>query len=260
MLVKRRVPQETCHAPSNPDASRQAGMFCDEVDRLRYCSQEPHEGVLRLRYLGCRAVLFDLDGVLVDSRAVVERTWQRWTARHGLTIPDIVARSHGRRSVDTLRELVPEGAIDGEGAWLEATELSDTEGLLALPGAHDALHALDDRHRAIVTSGGRELAKMRLRFTGLPLPAVLVAAEDVRIGKPSPEGYAQAAARLGFHPGDCVVIEDTAAGISAGRAAGAAVIGVSTTFPPESLAAADRVIGTLADIRISTNDAGIVIE
>jgi mannitol-1-/sugar-/sorbitol-6-phosphatase len=216
--------------------------------------------VLRLRQLSFRAVLFDLDGVLVDSRAVVERTWQRWTARHGLAIPDIVARSHGRRSVDTLRELVPDDAIEGEVAWLEATELSDTEGLVVLPGAHDALYALDDGRRAIVTSGGRELALMRLRFTGLPVPAVLVAAEDVRFGKPSPEGYALAAAQLGFHPGDCVVIEDTAAGISAGRTAGATVIGVSTTFPREALAAADRVIGTLADIHISTNDTGIVIE
>ena len=205
-------------------------------------------------------MLFDLDGVLVDSRAVVERTWQRWTARHGLAIPDIVARSHGRRSVDTLREIVPDDAIAGEVAWLEATELSDTEGLVMLPGAYDALNALDDGRRAIVTSGGRELALMRLRFAGLPVPAVLVAAEDVRFGKPSPEGYALAAARLGFHPGDCVVIEDTAAGISAGRTAGATVIGVSTTFPREALAAADRVIGTLADIHISTNATGIVIE
>ena len=216
--------------------------------------------MLRLRHLSCRAVLFDLDGVLVDSRAVVERTWQRWTARHGLTIPDIVARSHGRRSVDTLRELVPDDAIEAEVAWLEATELSDTEGLVVLPGARDALHALDDGRRAVVTSGGRELAFMRLRFSGLPLPAILIAAEDVRIGKPAPEGYALAAERLGFPAADCVVFEDTAAGISAGRAAGATVIGVSTTFPPAALAAADRVIGTLADVRITTNGAGIVIE
>lgn len=205
-------------------------------------------------------MLFDLDGVLVDSRAVVERTWKRWTERQGLTIPDIVARSHGRRSTDTLRDLIPEDAVAGEVAWLEQLELSDTEGLVVLPGAHEALAALPDEGRAIVTSGGRELALMRLRFARLPVPAILIAAEDVRVGKPSPEGYALAASRLGHHPCDCVVIEDTAAGIGAGREAGCTVIGVSTTFPPEALAAADQLIRTLADVRIAVTSAGIAIE
>lgn len=216
--------------------------------------------MLRLHRLECKAVLFDLDGVLVDSRAVVERTWNRWTERQGLAIPDIVARSHGRRSTDTLRELVPEDAIAGEVAWLERVELSDTEGLAVLPGAHEALAVLPDEARAIVTSGGRELAMMRLRFARLPVPAILVAAEDVRAGKPSPEGYALAASRLGHDPRECVVIEDTAAGISAGHAAGCTVIGVSTTFPPEALVAADRIAGTLADVRIAVTEAGIMIE
>ena len=210
--------------------------------------------------LVCQSVLFDLDGVLVDSRAVVERTWMRWTERRGLTIPDIVARSHGRRSADTLRELVPEDEIAREVAWLEQLELSDTEGLMVLPGAHEALSALPDDARAIVTSGGRELASMRLRFVQLPVPLILVAAEDVRVGKPSPEGYTLAAGRLGHDPRECVVIEDTAAGMSAGRAAGCKVIGLSTTFPPEALVAADRIAGTLADVRIAVTEAGIMIE
>lgn len=217
-------------------------------------------GVLRLRYLACKAVLFDLDGVLVDSRAVVERTWLRWTEHHGLTIPDIVARAHGRRSADTLRELVPEDAITREVSRLEQMELSDTDGLVVVPGAREAFSALTDDVRAIVTSGAGELARMRLLFAELPVPRILIAAEDVRVGKPSPEGYALAASRLGHDPRTCVVIEDTAAGISAGRAAGCKVIGVSTTFPPEALAGADRVIHTLADIRIAVTGAGIIIE
>lgn len=216
--------------------------------------------MLRLHRLECKAVLFDLDGVLVDSRAVVERTWKRWTERHGLTIPDIVARSHGRRSTDTLRDFVPEDAIAGEVAWLEQVELSDTEGLVAVPGAREALSALPDEVCAIVTSGGRELALMRLQFAQLPVPAILIASEDVRAGKPSPEGYALAARRLGHDPRECVVIEDTAPGISAGRAAGCAVIAVSTTFPPEALVAADRLIRTLDDVRIEITRTGIIIE
>jgi len=194
--------------------------------------------------------------VLVDSRAVVERTWLRWTERHGLSIPDIVKRSHGRRSVDTLRDIAPQFPAEAEVAWLEATELADTEGLVALPGALDSLNAIPDSRRAIVTSGGRELALMRLRYTGLPVPETLVAAEDVRVGKPSPEGYAQAAARLGREPSHCLVIEDTPAGIKAGRAAGASVIAVATTFPADALAEADLVVSSLSTIQFRFVDGG----
>lgn len=204
-------------------------------------------------------MLFDLDGVLVDSQAVVERTWLRWAERRGLSIPDIVQRSHGRRSIDTLRDLAPQFPAGDEVAWLEATELSDTEGLVALPGATDALAGLPDDRRAIVTSGGRALARMRLQFTTLPIPSVLVAAEDVSSGKPSPEGYLQAAARLGVDPVHCIVIEDTPAGIQAGRAAGAKVIGVSTTFPYDALGEADLIVRSLADLKFLNSEQEITI-
>ena len=205
-------------------------------------------------------MLFDLDGVLVDSRAVVERTWLKWIARHGLVIPDIVRRSHGRRSVDTLRELAPALPIDAEVAWLEATELADSEGLVALPGALEAFGGLPDNRCAIVTSGGRALARMRLRATGFPEPTLVVAAEDVRAGKPSPEGYELAAARLGVDPHECVVIEDTPAGISAGRAAGAKVLALATTFPASALVDADMIVPSLASIRITQRLDDIEIE
>jgi sugar-phosphatase len=152
--------------------------------------------------------------------------------------------------VDTLRDVAPHLSLEDEVAWLEAAELAETEGLLVLPGARDALDGVADNRRAVVTSGGRELALMRLRHTGLPVPGVLVAAEDVRVGKPSPEGYLLAAARLGIEPSRCLVIEDTPAGIKAGRAAGARVLAVATTFPPDALADADRVVASLTAVRI----------
>ena len=209
--------------------------------------------------LRCQGVLFDLDGVLVDSAAVVERTWRKWTARHGLVIPDIVRRSHGRRSIDTLRDLAPALPLDAEVEWLEATELSDMEGLVALPGALEAFGSLPGNRRAIVTSGGRALALMRLGATGFPTPEVLVAAENVGVGKPSPEGYELAAARLGIDPHECVVIEDTPAGISAGRAAGARTVALTTTLPASALADADMIVPSLASIRIAQHDHGIEI-
>ncbi|HSA56066.1 MAG TPA: HAD-IA family hydrolase, partial [Gemmatimonadaceae bacterium] len=161
--------------------------------------------------LSCRAVLFDLDGVLVDSHLVVERTWQRWLARHDLHIPGLVARAHGRRSVETVLDVAPHLDAETEVRWLAEAELLDTDGLVALPGAQAAIAALPEARRAVVTSGGRALASLRLHQVGLPLPAVLVAAEDVRAGKPSPECYRLAASRLGVDPAQCVVVEDTPA-------------------------------------------------
>lgn len=201
--------------------------------------------------LACRAVLFDLDGVLVDSHRVVERTWQRWLERTGLQIPGLVARAHGRRSIETVRDVAPQLDGEAEVRWLAEAELADLEGLDALPGAHDALSALPDSRRAIVTSAGRALATLRLDHLRLPIPEVLVAAEDVRTGKPAPECYRLAAARLDFDPADCVVVEDTPAGMEAGRAAGARVIGVATTFPASALVHAAAVVASLADVRIA---------
>lgn len=207
----------------------------------------------------CAAVLFDLDGVLVDSRAVVARTWQRWLVRHDLRIPDLVRRAHGRRSIDTVREVAPLLCAEEEVAWLAAAELDDTEGLCRLPGAREALHALGDDRRAVVTSGGRQLAELRLRRVGLQIPRVLVAAEDVEAGKPAPDGYRLAAQRLGFEPARCVVIEDTPPGIEAGLAAGATVVAVATTFDPEMLGKAHAVVRSLAEVDIAPGDSEVCV-
>jgi sugar-phosphatase len=204
------------------------------------------------------AVLFDLDGVLVDSRAVVERTWRRWAQLRGVNDPDLVRRAHGRRSIETVKEVAPFLDSDEEVRWLAAAELRDFDGVVALPGAAAALAAVSDARKAIVTSGGRELARQRMLHVGHPIPQVLIAAEDVIEGKPSPDGFLAAALKLGVEPSRCIVIEDTPAGIRAGRSAGCRVVALATTFPESALHEADVIVPSLAHVRISTD--GTVLE
>ena len=202
--------------------------------------------------LRCRAVLFDLDGVLVDSEHVVVRTWKRWAARHRLDIPDLVRRAHGRRSIETVREVAPELDAIAEARWLEGIESSDAEGLAPLPGAEELFRAIPPDCRAVVTSGGRGLATFRLTSVGFPSPAVLISADDVQRGKPAPDGYLLAAEQLGVPPAECIVIEDTPPGIAAGRAAGATVLAVATTFPIAELDRAHVVVSSLTAVTTTT--------
>ena len=197
-----------------------------------------------------RAILFDLDGVLVDSRAVVERTWHRWAARRGVKDPDLVEKAHGRRSIETVKDVAPHLEAAEEVRWLAAAELADFDGVRALPGADSFLAVLKEGEWAVVTSGGRELARRRLGITGLPAPTVLIGAEDVEAGKPAPDGYLLAAKRLGHVASDCVVIEDTPPGIVAGRQAQARVLALCTTFPKVALAGADLVANSLAELKL----------
>ncbi len=196
-----------------------------------------------------RAFLFDLDGVLVDSEAVVTRTWLKWAERAGIVIPDLLSRVQGRRSIDSLRELVPQVDAVAESHWLANAEATDAEGLRLMPGALALFTSLRDSERAIVTSCDRRLATFRLQNVGIPIPAHLVTADDVRDGKPSPEGYREGARRLGVDPSACVVVEDAPAGVRAGRAAGAIVIAVTTTFSLEALGEANIVVASLERVR-----------
>ena len=207
--------------------------------------------------LRCSAVLFDLDGVLVDSEQVVVRTWKRWAERHRLDIPDLVRRAHGRRSIETVRELAPQLDAAAEARWLEGIESSDADGLAPLPGAAELFQGIPPDRRAVVTSGGRALAEFRLAAVGFPSPAVLISADDVQRGKPAPEGYLRAAERLGVAPAECIVIEDTPPGIAAGRAAGATVLAVATTFPARELDQANVVVQSLADVTSSVQAASL---
>jgi len=210
----------------------------------------------------CKAFLFDMDGVLVDSRAIVERTWRRWAAeRHPIDLVRLLHVAHGRRARDTLLIMAPSLATDTEVAWLDATELADVEGLRVLGGAHELVAALPRNRWAIVTSCGRDLARLRLGAVGLPAPDVLVVAEEVPRGKPAPDGYRLGAERLGYAPSACIVFEDAPAGVAAGKASGARVLALTTNYAPRDLqeAGADATIADLRSIRVRAEHDAFVV-
>jgi mannitol-1-/sugar-/sorbitol-6-phosphatase len=180
-----------------------------------------------------RAILSDLDGVLVDSQAAIMRAWHTWGAENGIAREAIDGIVHGRPSREVIRTIAPHLDAVAEAHTVEALEVDDVEGIVALPGA-DALFARREPV-AVVTSGTLPLATARLRTVGLPVPEVLVTPERLSRGKPDPEGYLLAARELGFEPADCVVFEDAPAGVQAGRAAGMHVVGITTTHDPAEL-------------------------
>jgi sugar-phosphatase len=199
----------------------------------------------------CRALLFDLDGVLADSTASVEAHWRAWGARHGLDGDALLRVVHGRRAVDTIRDVAPALDAERELAALVAAEAGDTAGVTASPGAAALLPRLPAGSWAVVTSGVRAVALARLRASGLPEPPLLVAADDIARGKPDPEGYLTAAARLGRAPADCLVFEDAPAGVAAARAAGMRCVGLTTTHAPGALAGADLLAPSLAGLVVA---------
>jgi sugar-phosphatase len=219
----------------------------------------PHARRRSPRTLRCRALLFDMDGVLVDSRAVVERTCRRWAARRNVDADTLLRIAHGRRTRDTVRLVAPHLSVAEEVAWLDAAEEADLEGIVPVPGARELAETLPVARWAVVTSAGSTLARRRLERAGVPVPPVLVSSGEVANGKPAPDGYALAARLLGVHSANCVVFEDALPGIAAGRAAGSAVVGVSTMLPPQQLHDADVVIRDLRDVRVSTSGQDLVL-
>ncbi|HEY9684346.1 MAG TPA: HAD-IA family hydrolase [Drouetiella sp.] len=194
------------------------------------------------------AWLFDLDGTLVDSTACVIAAWQNWCPRHGLNADDVIHKAHGRRALDSVKLLLPHANHDEEVAILEDLECNLTDGLVVIDGAHTLLSRISSRPWAIVTSGSIRVASHRTNYTRLPLPPVLVCADDVVHGKPDPEGYLLAAKRLNVPPSKCVVVEDAVAGIRAGKTAGMRVIAVATTHAPHELMEADYVCESLSEL------------
>jgi mannitol-1-/sugar-/sorbitol-6-phosphatase len=204
--------------------------------------------VTSTRSFRCKAILFDLDGVLVNSAELVERTWRVWAARHQLDAEQVIAVAHGRRTIETVRLIAPHLIVEAEVAALESNEAITSEGVYEIQGARELLEMLPSERWAVVTSGIRAIAEFRIRFTGLPMPSVMICAEDISRGKPDPEGYLTAAMRLGQPPKDCIVIEDAPAGIEAAHNAGMRVIAIASTYPADGLSAADIVVERLADL------------
>ena len=190
-----------------------------------------------------------MDGTLVDSRAAVERSWRNWAAPRGLNADAVLRIAHGRRTRETLAEILPPSEVEAAVAELDAAELIDTGGVSGVPGAVPLLESLSPDAWAVVTSAGRELAEIRLRAAGMPAVPVLITSEDVGQGKPSPEGYHLAARRLGVEASACVVFEDAPPGIAAGIAAGAKVVALSTTQPLVRLTGSTVIIADLQMVR-----------
>lgn len=208
------------------------------------------------------AVLFDLDGVLIDSTVAIVAHWRAIAEWYGLDAELLLTRVHGARARDIVqRELGHAGpAVVAEAMQRhDEIELADTDGITALPGAERVLREARAGRWAIVTAATAPVAVARLRAAGLPVPPVLVGADDVTAGKPAPEGYLTAAARLGVRPTRCAVVEDSPLGIAAGRAAGAAVLGVATTHPADQLDAAHAVAGDLSAVSVTPGAAGTLV-
>ena len=203
-----------------------------------------------MRTFNCSAILFDLDGVLVDSTRSVSRQYRLWAQKAGLDPRIVEDIPHGVRSIEVVRQLAPHLDAEAEVKKLEKMEAADRD-VLVMPGAADLLKSIPENCWCVVTSGTRLLATSRLKHANLPTPQVLVSADDVSKGKPDPEPYLTGAKLLGMNPSDCLVIEDAPAGILAAHAGGMKVIGITSTYPASALEA-DVVIQKLAQIKVQS--------
>lgn len=186
------------------------------------------------RGLEYAAFLFDMDGTLLDSSAVVERVWHAWATRHGVDPTELMASIHGVRAEDTVRRFAPAGTdIAAEAELLHQAEMADVDGVVAIAGAKAFIANLDPASWAVVTSAPKSLANVRLRAAGLSVPDTLISAEDVQHGKPEPEGYLTAARLLGVPISECLIFEDSPAGVAAARSSGAHVTIVGALVPAE---------------------------
>jgi len=207
----------------------------------------------------CSAVLFDLDGVLVDSTKSVVVVWTAWAEKLGLSPAKTLDIIHGRRTIEGVRILAPHLDAEAETQKIESAITNKKGGTVAIPGAAALLGSLPPDRWCVVTSGLREFAEIRLKDAKLPIPKILVAADDVTKGKPDPEPYLKGAQLLNVDPTECIVIEDAPQGIRSGRAAGMRVIGVGTTYPLDQLSEANAVVRTPESITARMKLGQIVI-
>jgi sugar-phosphatase len=213
---------------------------------------------VQVNSIRCRGVLFDLDGVLVDSTPAVARVWTWWAREHGFNAEEVVQQAHGRPSITTIRELLPDGDHDAENREVERREIEDIADVIPLPGALQLLEALPLDRWAIVTSCTRRLAEVRIAAAELPKPKYLVTSNDVRRGKPDPEPYLKGAQILAVAAEECVVVEDAPAGIRAGKAAGARVVALRTTAREAELreAGADWIVNDCSELSVDLPPSG----
>lgn len=208
--------------------------------------------------ISCSGLLFDLDGVLVDSTPAVARVWTRWALDHGFDPEETVRLAHGRPSVATIQDLLPDADFAVENEVVLRGEIEDIEGVVALPGARELVGSLPVARWAVVTSCSLPLAEVRLQAAGYFLPRNLVTSDDVRHGKPDPEPYLKGAALIGVPASECVVFEDAPAGIRSGKAAGARVCALRTTAADGELksAGADWIITGYDGLVLLDSDHG----
>lgn len=208
--------------------------------------------------LTARALLLDMDGTLVNSDVVVERCWRRWASRHGLDGDEVMKVVHGRQGYASMALLLPDRPMEqnlADNARMLAEETADMEGVVEIAGASEFLASLAGVPHALVTSADVALSTARMAAAGLRLPDIRITAESVGASKPDPEGFLKGAAELGLAPEDCVVFEDSGAGIAAGRAAGMRVVGVG---PRADFYDPDVVVRDLTQVRVETTPDGTI--
>ena len=207
----------------------------------------------------CKAILFDMDGILISSLGSVERSWTKWAALRGIEPAYAIKIAHGCRSIETVAKLRPDLDAEEENRFIEQMEIDDTEGIEALPGALALLRSLPPDRWTVVTSATAPLARVRLAAGGIPIPKQIVAAEDVAEGKPNPAPYLAGARLLGFAPSECIVFEDAESGSKAGRAAGCTVIATTFSHSIEQLSAAHYLVPDLTRVTAENIQGGEAI-
>ncbi|PHM45386.1 hydrolase [Xenorhabdus mauleonii] len=196
------------------------------------------------------AILFDMDGTLIDSSSACARIWSRWAQYYGLDSQSVIDQSHGRRPEDTARSILGDDADIQAAVDIFTVEEAKESHVTTISGAKELIFAIPEGKWAIVTSSTENIATTRLAYCGIPEPKALVTAEKVQAGKPDPEGYLQAAEKLGVDIHRCLVVEDAPGGIEAGHRSGAYVIALATTYPPSKFPD-DVVVSDLRDIIVS---------
>jgi sugar-phosphatase len=206
--------------------------------------------------ISVRGILFDMDGVLISSTGADERCWLQWAKYHHMEGSFSLQSTHGRRGIDTLRALRPDLDAAVELRRLEDYDAADHSGLIILPGVERLLASLPADRWTIVTSATTRLLEGRLKHAGLPIPKALVPAEKVANGKPHPEPYLTGAKLLGFAPSDCLVIEDSPAGVASGKAAGCRVLAVLSSHTQAELSGADWFVASLEQVTAEPHTDG----